>query len=108
MALLRYAAKFDLSLDCARVDGGGAQSKERKGSNFAAQRSGAIVLQARRAKCIESINLAIVIWQPWWQRAGAAGRTRLRTRDAHIELERVAPAEFVRNNATPCALKFFL
>ena len=33
-------AKFDpfLSLDCARVEGVGAQSKERKGSNFAAQR----------------------------------------------------------------------
>ena len=31
-------AKFDpfLSLDCARVEGMGAQSKERKGSNFAA------------------------------------------------------------------------
>ena len=31
-------AKFDpfLSLDCARVEGVGAQSKERKGSNFAA------------------------------------------------------------------------
>ena len=30
-------AKFDpfLSLDCARVEGVGAQSKERKGSNFA-------------------------------------------------------------------------
>ena len=29
--------KFDpfLSLDCARVEGVGAQSKERKGSNFA-------------------------------------------------------------------------
>ena len=41
-------AKFDLflSLDCARVEGIGAQSKERKGSNFAAQSSGAIVLQA--------------------------------------------------------------
>ena len=38
-------AKFDsfLSLDCDRVEGVGAQSKERKGSNFAAQRSGAIV-----------------------------------------------------------------
>ena len=38
-------AKFDpfLSLDCARVEGMGAQSKERKGSNFAAQCSGAIV-----------------------------------------------------------------
>ena len=38
MAPLRYAAKFDpfLSLDCARVEGVGAQSKERKGSNFAA------------------------------------------------------------------------
>ena len=34
-------AKFDpfLSLDCARVEGVGAQSKERKGSNFAAQHS---------------------------------------------------------------------
>ena len=41
-----------------------AQSKERKGSNFAAQRSGAIVLQARRAKHIQSRNLAIAIWQP--------------------------------------------
>ena len=58
-------AKFDpfLSLDCARSEGGGAQSKERKGSNFAVQRSGAIVLQARRAKCILSKNLAIAIWQ---------------------------------------------
>ena len=39
MAPLRYAAKFDpfLSLDCARVEGVGAQSKERKGSNFAAE-----------------------------------------------------------------------
>ena len=38
MAPLRCTAKFDrfLSLDCARVEGGGAQSKERKGSNFAA------------------------------------------------------------------------
>ena len=40
-------AKSDpfLSLDCARVEGVGAHSKERKGSNFAAQRSGAIVLK---------------------------------------------------------------
>ena len=44
-APLRYAGKFDpfLFLDCARVEGVGAQSKERKGSNFAAQRSVAIV-----------------------------------------------------------------
>ena len=37
--------KFDpfLSLDCVRVEGVGAQSKDRKGSNFAAHRSGAIV-----------------------------------------------------------------
>ena len=37
-------AKFDpfLSLDCARVEGVGAQSKEREGSNFAAYRSAAI------------------------------------------------------------------
>ena len=47
-------AIFDpsLSLDCTRVEGVGAQSKERKGSNFAAERSGAIVLQAQRAKRI--------------------------------------------------------
>ena len=32
-----------LSLDCARVEGVGAQSKERKGPNFAAQRGGTIV-----------------------------------------------------------------
>ena len=45
MAPLRYAAKFDpfLSLDCAGVESVRAQSKEMKGSNFAAQRSGAIV-----------------------------------------------------------------
>ena len=38
MAPLDYAAKFDpfLSLDCARVEGVGAQSKEKMGSNFAA------------------------------------------------------------------------
>ena len=38
MAPLRYAAKFDLflSLDCARVEGVGAQSKKRKGSKFVA------------------------------------------------------------------------
>ena len=45
MALLRYAAKFDpfLSLDCAPKPSTLAQSKERKGSNFA-------------------------IWQPWRRR----------------------------------------
>ena len=47
-------AKFDpfLSLDCAKVEGMGAQSKERKGSNFAAQSSGAIVLKPKGAKHI--------------------------------------------------------
>ena len=34
----------------------GAQSKERKGSNFAGQRTGATVLQARRAKRLQSCN----------------------------------------------------
>ena len=45
MAPLRYAAEFDpfLFLDCARVEGVWEQSIERMGSNFAAQRSGAIV-----------------------------------------------------------------
>ena len=41
----------------------GAQSK-RKGSNFAAYSSGAIVLQAQRAKHIQCKNLAKAIWQP--------------------------------------------
>ena len=43
-------AKFDpfLSLDCDGVESVGAQSKERKGSNFAAQRSGAIVQEPKR------------------------------------------------------------
>ena len=61
-------AKIDpfLSLDCARVEGGKAQSKERKGSNFAAQRSGAIVLQARRAEHIQYKNLTTAIWQQWF------------------------------------------
>ena len=46
MSLLRYAGKYDpfLSLDClAPTPFALAQSKERKGSNFAAQHSGAIV-----------------------------------------------------------------
>ena len=60
-------ARFDpfLCLDCARVEGVGAQSKERKGSNLAAQRSRAIVLLALRAKHIRSKNMAFAIWQPW-------------------------------------------
>ena len=60
-------AKFDpfLSLDCARVEGVGAQSKERKGSNFAAQRSGAIVQKPEGPNTHDSKNPAIAIWQPW-------------------------------------------
>ena len=66
MVPLRYATKLDpfLSLDCAPTPSTLAQSKERKGSNFAAQRSGAIVLQDRRAKHIQSKDPAIAIWQP--------------------------------------------
>ena len=63
-------AKFDpfLSLDCARVEGMGAHSKERKGSNFAAQRSGAIVQKLEGPNTYDSKNLAIAIWQPcFWQ-----------------------------------------
>ena len=58
--------KFDpfLCLDCARVEGGGAQSKERKGSNFAAQRSGAIVQNPEGPNTYDSKNLATAIWQP--------------------------------------------
>ena len=83
MAPLRCAAKFDpfLSLDCARVEGVGAPSKERKGSYFAAQRSGAIVLQAQRAKHIQSKNLAITIWQPWSE---VAARPELRAKHQAI------------------------
>ena len=33
--------------------------------NFAAKRSRAIVLQAIRAKCLQSQDIAIAIWQPW-------------------------------------------
>ena len=59
-------AKFDpfLSLDCARVEGVGAQSKERKGSNFAAQRSGAIVQKPEGLNAYNLKNLVIAIWQP--------------------------------------------
>ena len=58
MAPLRYAAKFDpfLSLDCARVKGVGAQSKKRKGSNFAVWRSGAIV---QKPEGLNTYNLKI-------------------------------------------------
>ena len=59
MALLRYAAKFDPFFP--RIAPGW------RGSNYAAQCSGAIVLQAQRAKSLRSKNLAIAIWQPWEQ-----------------------------------------
>ena len=62
MAPLRCDAKFDpfLSLDCAPTPTTLAQSKERKGSNFAAQRSGAIV---QKPEGPNSKNLSIAIWQ---------------------------------------------
>ena len=47
----------------AGVEGVGAQSKERKGSNFEPQRSLAIVLHARRAKHILAKNVVVAIWQ---------------------------------------------
>ena len=47
-----------------RAWGGGSNSRKAKGSNFAAKRSGAMVLQSRRAKRIKSINVTIAIWQP--------------------------------------------
>ena len=60
-------AKFDpfLTLDCARVEGAGVQSKERKASNIAEQRSGAIVQKPGRPNTYDSKNSAIAIWQPW-------------------------------------------
>ena len=59
-------AKLDpfLSLDCARVEGAGAQSKERKGSYFAAQRSGAIVKKPEGPNTYNFKNPAIANWQP--------------------------------------------
>ena len=67
-----YTAKFDSfpSLDCARVEGVGAQSKERKGSNFAAQRSGAIVQEPEGPNTYDSKNPAIAIWQPCLSKSG--------------------------------------
>ena len=41
-----------------------AQSKERKGSNFAAQRSGAIVQKPGGPNTYDSKNPAIAIWKP--------------------------------------------
>ena len=87
MAPLRYAAKFDpcLSLDCARVEGVGAQSKERKGSNFVALAERSHSPEARRANCLQSKNLAIAIWQPCLEvLVGAArGDERRVGRDVH-------------------------
>ena len=53
-------AKFDpfLSLVCARVEGVGAQSKEMMASNFAAQRSGAIVQKPKGPNTYDYKNLA--------------------------------------------------
>ena len=58
-------AKFDpfLSLHCARVEGIGAQSKEKKGSHFAAQRSGAIVQKPEGPNTHDSKNPTIAIWE---------------------------------------------
>ena len=42
----------------------GAQSKERKGSNFAAQHSIAMALHPGWAKRLQFENSAIAIWQP--------------------------------------------
>ena len=55
-------------LGLRRGGGRGAHSKERKGSNFAAQRSGAIVQKPEGPNTYDSKNPAIAIWQPW-QRA---------------------------------------
>ena len=71
MALLRYTAKFDpfLSLDCAPTPSTLAQSKERKGSNFEAQRSGAIVQKpegpkTKSSKSSPCITVAIFFTYP--------------------------------------------
>ena len=82
-------AKFDpfLSLDCARVEGVGAQSKERKGSNFAAQLSGAIVQKPEGPNTYNSKNPAIANWQPWHQDCVVV--------DEHLSAGKLAP--IVRN-----------
>ena len=53
-----------LSLDCARAEGMGAQSKDRRGSHFAVQGSGAIVQKPDGPSTYDSKNPAIAIWQP--------------------------------------------
>ena len=65
MAPLRYAAKFDpfLSLDCARVEGVGAQYKERKGS-------GNLVLVDNKPKII--VRYTTLVWMIFWPPAAAA------------------------------------
>ena len=83
---LRYAAKFDpfLSLDCTAMLSTLAQSKERKGSNFA-------------------------IWQPCEQDAGAVGRgdaveARGAGRDAAVpvrEPRQAAPPQHARHEDPP-------
>ena len=62
MAPLRYAAKFDpfLSLDCAPTPSTRAQSKERKGSNFA-------------------------IWQPCREEGLETRERKLRTEEMAVE-----------------------
>ena len=56
-------ARWQNLIPCAPTPSTLAQSKERKGSNFAAQRSGAIVQKHEGAKHIRSKNMAIAIWQ---------------------------------------------
>ena len=60
--------------------GRGAQSKERKGSNFAGQRSGAIVQKPEGPYTYE--NPAIANWQPWHRRRQRRRRRSRRRRRA--------------------------
>ena len=48
-----------------RQGGGRVGRNPRKGRDQMLQRSGAIVIDARRAKCLRSRNLATAIWQPY-------------------------------------------
>ena len=77
-----------LSLDCASVEGVGAQSKESKGSNFAAQRSHSP--EARRAKHIKS-DYSHLATMSHSTHAGMRCRRQTLTRTAEIGVQEKSP-----------------
>ena len=83
MAPLRYTAKFDpfLSLDCARVEGVGAQSKSHSP-------------EARGAKHIRCKNLAMTIWQPYEIILSSKAATKIRLDTAAAKCAKFGPISF--------------